>query len=172
MTGDERRKKIIEKIKKSEKPVPARQLAEEFKVSRQVIVQDMALIRAEGNEIIATNRGYVLKVAGVREREIKVHHTDAELEDEMNTIVDFGGMIRNVSIRHRIYGEIEVSLNINSRKKVKDFIENIKSGKSSPLKNITSDYHYHLIEAESDEILDSIEEELDKKGYLIKKDVE
>ena len=50
---------------------------------------------------------------------------------------------------------------------MQDFIEEIRSGKSSPLKNITSNYHYHTVEADSEEVLDLIGEELNKRGYLV-----
>lgn len=101
------------------------------------------------------------------ERVFKVSHTDDQMEDELCSIVDLGGKIVNVMVNHRVYGHMEASLGINSRKKVMEFIENIRLGKSSPLKNITSNYHYHTVEAENEEILDSIEEMLREKGYLI-----
>lgn len=170
MTGDERRTFIIDEIKNSEKPIPAKKLAELCHVSRQIIVQDIALIRAAGYDIISTNRGYILKEekAGVS-RIFKVNHSDEQTEEEMNSIVDLGGCIVNVMVNHRVYGHMEASLGINSRKKVHDFIEDIKSGKSSPLKNITSGYHYHKVEAESEEILDMIEEMLKEKDMLVEK---
>ena len=58
-------------------------------------------------------------------------------------------------------------LKISSRRKIREFMTDIAMGKSSPLKNITSDYHYHTIEAESEEVLDLIEEQLREKGYLV-----
>ena len=100
-------------------------------------------------------------------RVFKVNHTDEQLEDELCTIVDLGGNVVDVAVHHRIYGHLEAPLGLNSRKKVKEFIEDIKSGKSSPLKNITSNYHYHTIEAENEETLDSIETMLRAKHYLV-----
>lgn len=75
----------------------------------------------------------------------------------------------NVMVNHRVYGHLEARLGINSRKKVMDFIEDIKLGKSSPLKNITSNYHYHTVEAEDQETLDGIEKMLREKSYLIER---
>ena len=51
MTGSERRTAIINQIKTSSVPVPGKALAAQFEVSRQVIVQDIALIRAAGHDI-------------------------------------------------------------------------------------------------------------------------
>ena len=89
------------------------------------------------------------------------------MEDELCAIVDLGGKVVNVMINHRVYGRMEARLDINSRKKVTEFIENIRLGKSSPLKNITSNYHYHTVEAENEEILNGIEDVLREKGYLV-----
>lgn len=167
MTGLERRTAIIDKLKKSQTPVPGKDLALQFHVSRQVIVQDMALIRAMGYDIISTNRGYLVHAPASAGRVMKVSHSDEQLEDELCTIVDFGGKIINVFINHRAYGRIEAPLNIDSRRKVAEFMEDIRSGKSRPLKNITSNYHYHRIEADSEETLDLIETALREKNYLV-----
>lgn len=167
MTGLERRQKIIRMIQESGTPVSGKELAKTCDVSRQVIVQDIALIRAAGYEIISTNRGYILNAPHTATRVFKVSHTDEQLEDELCSIVDLGGKVVDVAVHHRVYGRLEAPLGLNSRKKVKEFIEDIKSGKSSPLKNITSNYHYHTIEAENEETLDSIEAMLRAKNYLV-----
>ena len=152
----------MDQIKNSDRPVSGSALAKTFQVSRQVIVQDIALIRAEGNNVISTNRGYILNAPHTVSRIFKVHHTDADLENELCGIVDLGGMVN-----HRVYGHIEAELNIGSRRQVENFMEDIRNGKSSPLKNITSDYHYHKVEAESEEILDMIQDMLKRRGFLI-----
>ena len=167
MTGTERRNQIVERIKKNAVPVSGTMLAKEFEVSRQVIVQDIALIRAAGYDIISTHRGYLLNEPINVNRVFKVQHTDEQTEEELYSIVDLGGTVANVMVNHKVYGQMEAELNINSRKKAKDFIDDIKSGKSSPLKNITSNYHYHKVVADSEETLDMIEETLPEKGFLV-----
>ena len=167
VTGAARREDIINTIRRSDKPVSGTALADAFQVSRQVIVQDIALIRAAGYDIISTNRGYILNAPTGMNRIFKVAHTDEQLEDELCSIVDLGGKVMNVMINHRVYGHLEASLNITSRRRVEEFMRDIRSGKSSPLKNITSNYHYHLIEADSEETLDLIENMLREKGYLV-----
>lgn len=167
MTGSERRAGIIRQIQKSSKPVSGSELAKSYNVSRQVIVQDIALIRAKGYDIISTNRGYILNIPRSVSRVFKVQHTDEELTDELYAIVDLGGCVENVMVNHKVYGHIEANLNISSRRKVYEFMNDIKSGKSSPLKNITSNYHYHTISADSEETLDLIENELRQMGFLI-----
>ena len=168
MTGSDRRDAIVKKIKSSSVPVPGKQLAASYDVSRQVIVQDIALIRAAGYNIISTNRGYIINDAAVTARRtFMVRHTDEQLEEELNAIVDLGGTVCNVIVDHAVYGKLEAELNITSRRKVSEFIGGIKSGKSSPLKNITSDYNYHVVEADSEETLDMIGDVLRKKGFLV-----
>ncbi len=167
MTGQERRDAMIEIIQNSEKPVSGTALAKQFAVSRQVIVQDIALIRAAGYEVLSTHRGYLLGQKNSVTRIFKVSHTDEEIADELNLIVDLGGKVLDVQINHKVYGRMKADLGIHSRKQVQDFMEEIRSGKSSPLKNITSNYHYHTVEADSEEVLDLIGKELNKRGYLV-----
>ena len=167
MTGSDRRQEILKNIKESDRPVSGSKLAKDYDVSRQVIVQDIALLRASGYDIISTNRGYVLEGQTCAERVFKVRHTDEQLETELCTIVDLGGQVKNVMVNHKVYGHIEAELGITSRRKVKEFLADIESGKSTPLKNITSDYHYHTVIADSEETLGMIEEELRKLGFLV-----
>ena len=167
MNTSERRKEILKTLQNSDFPVAARELAAKFGVSRQVIVQDIALIRAAGYHVISTNRGYVLEQPVHAVRVFKVNHTDEQLEEELCSIVDLGGCVENVMVNHRVYGQIEANLQVNSRRKAGEFMEDIRSGKSSPLKNITSGYHYHKVSADSEKTLDLIENTLKEKGFLI-----
>lgn len=169
MTGTERRDDILRQIRGSSVPVSGKHLASLYEVSRQVIVQDVALIRAAGHDIISTNRGYTLNEPVTVSRVLKVYHTDEQLEEELCAIVDLGGEVENVFVNHRIYGKIEAPLHIDSRRKVAEFMDDIRSGKSSPLKNITSNYHYHNIIADSERTLDLIEQMLRKKEFLVER---
>lgn len=166
MKGTERRQEILRLLARSHTPVSGTALAEHFSVSRQVIVQDMALIRAQQHDIISTNRGYLLHTPLRVTRILKTYHTDEQIADELNTIVDLGGTAVDVSVRHRVYGRLQADLNVSSRRDVQKFLAEIKSGKSTPLKEVTSGYHYHTIAADSEETLDLIEQELAAKGYL------
>lgn len=166
MTVSERREEILRILRRAEEPVPAKQLAARFQVSRQVIVQDMAVIRASNSGIASTYRGYVVWNGTECTREFKVCHGEEETEREMNLIVDCGGKIKNVSISHRIYGRITADMDVQSRWDVSEFMKAMTSGKSTMLGSATSGYHYHLIQADSEERLDLIERELGKAGFL------
>ena len=168
MSGRERREQIIKILNSSEMPVAGTELAKELGVSRQVIVQDMALIRANGIEIMATNRGYVIQEAKEVSRVFKVIHTDEQVEEELNLFVDLGGKVEDVFVYHKVYGVIKVPMNIKSRRDVRKYMEGISSGKSTNLMKLTSNYHYHTIIAEDEQTLDLIQDELQQKGFLAK----
>ncbi|MBQ0000509.1 MAG: transcription repressor NadR [Clostridiales bacterium] len=167
MSGEERRKEIIRLLTGNVKPLSGSRLAELLQVSRQVVVQDMALLRAEGCEIFSTNRGYLIRKAEKTEKIFFVHHDDSRIQEELNIIVDMGGEIIDVFVQHEVYGELRGELSIDSRKKVKEFMQEINSGRSSTLNTITSGYHYHTVSAESQDILEAIEKELYKRGFLV-----
>ena len=118
MSGKERREEILQRITNSKTPVSGAALAKSCEVSRQVIVQDIALIRAAGYDVIATNRGYICSSPVRETRVFEVNHTDEQMQDELNTIVDFGGVVLDVIVRHEVYGELRAELNISSRNKV------------------------------------------------------
>lgn len=166
MTGADRRKKIVSLMRVSDTPLSGSRLGKETNVSRQVVVQDIALLRTEGYPIISTARGYYISETKQAVRLIKVYHTDEQVEDELTTIVDLGGCVLDVMVNHKVYGKVSAPLNVKNRRDVQKFVEDLKSGKSTPLLNVTSGYHFHKISAEQEEILDEIEDALRKKNYL------
>ncbi len=166
MKADERRKAIVNLLLEEKKPVAGGILSEKFEVSRQIIVQDISVLRASGFEIISTHYGYVINGTPLAERVLKLRHTTEQTEDELTLIVENGGTVVDVFVWHKVYGKINASLNIFSPMHVKQFIEGVRSGKSTELMNITGGYHYHTIRAESEEVLDKIEKILEDRGYI------
>ena len=168
MKGEERRKQLLNILSSSNSPVSGGTLSKELDVSRQIIVQDISLLRANGATIFSTNKGYLLQEEKKYSRVFKVYHSDDQVEEELSTIVDAGGQIRDVFVYHKVYGILKADMGIKSRRDIRSYMEEISSGKSSLLKNVTSGYHYHTIDAESEEILDAIQAELQQKGFLAK----
>ena len=170
LMGHERRDAILQSLRGAKRPVSGTALASVAGVSRQVIVQDIALLRADGHDIVATNRGYVLREGAselsVPTRLIKVHHTIDQLEDELQTVVDLGGTVQTVMVNHRAYGKITANLDIRSRSGIARYLEDIRTGKSTPFMTLTGGYHFHRISADTEEALDAIEAALAAKGYL------
>ena len=169
MTGPERRTAIINQIKTSSAPVPGKALAAQYEVSRQVIVQDIAVLRAEGAPIVSTNRGYILASKRLAARVFKVYHSEKELAEELEIIVNGGGTVKNVFVNHRVYGRIEAELNISNRVQAAEFVRSIEGGKSRPLMVVTEGYHYHTVTAAREELLDGIEYALKARGFLLDK---
>lgn len=97
--------------------------------------------------MIATNRGYICSSPVRETRVFEVNHTDEQMQDELNTIVDFGGVVLDVIVRHEVYGELRAELNISSRNKVALFMEEIRQGKSRPLKKYHIGEHFHTVSA-------------------------
>lgn len=168
MSGQERREQILRIIKTSDRPVSGTELARQLNVSRQVIVQDVALLRANGVEIVSTNRGYIIKEEMRTTRVFKVIHTDEQVEEELNLYVDYGAKVEDVFVYHKVYNVIRAEMNIKSRMDVQRYLHDISTGKSTQLMKLTSNYHYHTISADNKEVLDMIQEELQKRGFLAK----
>lgn len=166
MSGTQRRQKILSMMRQSSKPLSGGALGSATGVSRQVVVQDIALLRTEGHPIVATARGYVLDEQKQIVRVFKMHHTTERTEEELTTIVDMGGCILDVMVNHRVYGKVTAPLNIKNRRDVMVFMNQLKTGKSTPLLNVTSGYHFHRVSAENEEILDEIEVALREKDFL------
>lgn len=169
-SGEARREEILKALTSADVPMAGASLAQAAGVSRQVVVQDIALLRSRGWPINSTNRGYVLEREATRPtRLFKCHHSVEQTADELNLIVDLGGHVRDVLVNHRVYGKLSCELGIASRRDVRAYIDQIRSGKSSPLMLITSGYHFHHVTAESEEVLDEIGDTLAEAGFLAPK---
>ncbi len=169
MDGNRRRDKILEILQYSNKPVTGTALAKELGVSRQIIVQDIALLRAkENNNLLATARGYLLQEKKRKfQRKYTVSHDEHDVEKELNLFVDCGGRVLDVIVEHGVYGFITADLLLANRMEVRDFIEKLNTRKTTLLSQLTGGVHIHTVEADSEEILNCIEEELKLHRYLI-----
>lgn len=171
LEGKERRREIVEYLRNRTSPASGTQLARQFGVSRQIIVQDIALLRAENRDILSTNKGYLL----YRPLEghdnctavVLVRHTAEQTLEEMRSIVDYGGRMLDVSVDHDLYGQIRADLVINNIQDAEEFCRKMETSKSKPLKELTEDCHYHTIAAPSEKALKLIKDELKSKGFLM-----
>lgn len=166
MSGKERREKMLALLQSAGHPMSGTLLAEMLQVSRQVVVQDIALLRAKNQDIISTCKGYMVQKKASCQRIFKVKHSDRQMEEELNLFVDFGGIVEDEFVYHKVYNVIRAEIGLKSRRDVASYMEKLRSGISKPLKDVTSDYHYHTITADSEQVLDQIQEELQKKGFL------
>ncbi len=168
MQSDERRKEILNILNKRTTPVSASALAENFGVTRQIIVKDIALLRAEKTDILSTARGYIIngKDNTVCRTTVNVCHDADKIADELETVIDLGGRVLTTSVEHPFYGNLGETLNIKSRKDIRLFIEKVKSTGCEPLLKLTLGKHSHIIEADDEETIEEIKTALKEKGYL------
>ena len=166
-----RKQELLALLKGAKESMNEQSLAEHFGVTRQIIVQDIALLRADGAQIISTNRGYIYKSSDDNSyvhRLFKVNHKVSDMEDELLAIVDNGGRIQNIMIDHPVYGEIQTLLKLTCRRDVSHFLDQASSNDFRPLSDLTNGVHYHLVEADSEQDIDYIEEALNHLGFLVK----
>lgn len=169
MKADERRSSIMELLLSDRTAIKGTTLAKKFNVTRQIIVKDIAILRARGNNIIATPDGYMINDEnGSRIKSIiAVSHSNDDMFKELEIVVKYGGIIEDVIIEHPIYGEIRGLLmikNLNDLNKFKDSLESINA---KPLSTLTDGVHLHTISADSTENMDLIKEELKIKGFIL-----
>ncbi|MBC2582391.1 transcription repressor NadR [Clostridium sp. DJ247] len=169
MNSKERRAHIEKKLNDNNRPQKGHMLAEELGVTRQVIVKDIAILRAEGKKIIATPEGYLIhkEEKSMVKRIMAFSHKTEEIEDELRTIIKFGGIIEDVIVEHPLYGEIKGMLMIKTLYDVENFAMRIKDFKAEPLLILTGGIHLHTILAENNEIMDNIITKLKERKYLI-----
>lgn len=168
--GDERRDLILQWLKESSRPIKGGELALQTKVSRQVIVGDISLLKAKNEPIIATSQGYLYlqteEKSAPCSRLIVSSHSPDKTKDELFTIVDHGVKVKNVTVEHPVYGDLTASLLLSTRKDVEEFLAKISLTKATLLSSLTEGIHMHTLEAETEEQLDDVCQELSKKGYL------
>ena len=169
MNSEERRIRIKKQLIESSQPLTGTELAAVHNVSRQVVVQDMAVLRASGIDVQAGPRGYKILSSTLDEQRtvVAVLHTPAETEEELNILVDAGVEVLDVIVEHDIYGEIRGSLLLTCRDDVKRFLERIRQSHSILLSEITGGVHLHTITARSSDRLERAIKLLRVRGFLV-----
>ena len=173
MNAAERRTKITHLLAQANGPLSATALATQCGVSRQIIVGDVALLRAGGLAVLATPRGYILEntsAPACAERHIVSHHDNSRMLEELYTVVDLGGAVIDVTVEHAVYGQICAPLHIFSRYDADAFNEKIQQSGSRPLSNLTGGIHLHTIRATYEKTLERVIQGLKDKGFLLLED--
>lgn len=165
-----RRRGILALMRTHGEPIRGGELAKRFRVSRQCLVQDVAILRAGGEQIEATPRGYHLPaVARLKHRAILAcRHAPERTEEELNILVDHGVKILDVIVEHPVYGELRGSLMLESRADVQDFLAQVSSSRASLLSSLTGGVHLHTVEASRTESILRAKAQLKARGFLLK----
>jgi transcriptional regulator of NAD metabolism len=168
---DLRRERLAAAIEQTDEPLSAAVLAEQLGVSRQVIVGDVALLRAEGHAILATPRGYLspgcASGGGQYVFTVACRHTAEQITDELYAVVDEGGCIQDVTVEHAVYGQIAGQLQISSRRDVDDLVQALADNAAVPLSGLTGGLHLHTIRCADPAAANRIKKVLMKKEFLI-----
>ena len=170
MLGEARRLELLAILKQQGAPITGTELAKHANVSRQVIVNDINLLKARNEPIVATSQGYLYiqeQKTGRYKRKIVCMHTGEQTREELYTIVDCGVTVENVIIEHAVYGEITASLLVSNRLEVDFFLEKLVETNAHFLSALTDGTHLHVISAPSEELLDKAEDRLREKGILV-----
>ena len=166
MNAENRREMIKEQLKAACSPISATALADQLSVSRQVIVGDIALLRAAGTPVVATPRGYILsKPVGVCGQIVCCHNAQ-DMEEELYLLVDLGCVVEDVSVEHPVYGQLTGRLQLACRADVAAFLEKVKEHAAMPLSALTEGIHTHSLRCSNQETLEIAREALRQKHIL------
>ena len=164
-----RRQAVAQALEEAVEPVSAAALAERFSVSRQIIVGDVALLRAGGTDILATPRGYLLggRGGGV-ERTVACVHAPEEMERELNAIVDAGGEVVDVIVEHPVYGQLTGLLGVRSRYDVAEFVRRgVEEHGARPLSALTGGIHLHTVRCPDEKTFRRVRKSLEAENFLL-----
>ena len=172
MNAAQRRERILTRLNSAGAPLSASVLAAELGVSRQIVVGDVALLRAGGAQIDATPRGYQLHPAekGYAGILACVHRTQEEMRRELYTVVDQGGTVVDVAVENPLYGELRGNLNLASRYDVDLFIQQAADTPECLLSRMTGGVHLHTLRCPDEASFHRVEAALDAKGLLYRKE--
>ena len=171
MKAIERRTSILEYLNKKDAPLSASALAELLGVSRQIIVGDIALLRASGEVIIATPRGYVLEKSDPERsgvvRQIVCSHSAEAMEHELQLCIDYGCEVLDVIVEHPVYGQLIGQLHLRSRYDIAIFMDKVKNSDAHALSELTDGIHIHTLLCPDEEIFRKLKEALAGEGILV-----
>lgn len=163
----EERRQIIAQTLTADKAISATALAGKFSVSRQIIVGDIALLRAAGMDIVATPRGYKLGESSGLLRTVATIHTKEQVEQELLTIVDNGCTVIDVVVEHPVYGQLTAPLQIASRYDVEQYLLRMENLGGQPLSMLTDGIHLHTLSCPGEEAFFQLLARLRELGMLV-----
>ena len=165
MTAEQRRQEILTLLEQTDTPLSAAALAHRFSVSRQIVVGDVALLRAQGREIVATARGYVIPAPAGLVRQVACRHTAAQTREELDAMVDCGCTVIDVVVEHPVYGQLTAPLHLSSRLDVDQFMKRMDG--AAPLSQLTGGVHLHTLSCPDETAYEHLLQLLRQRGFLV-----
>ncbi len=167
MNAASRRQSILQALREADHPLSATALAAALSVSRQIIVGDVALLRAGGEDITATPRGYVLGRAAGKRYTVACRHGLPDMERELELMVDHGCTVEDVVVEHPVYGQLVGRLDVSSRYDVDEFIRKVFENGAKPLSHLTDGIHLHTLLCPDEGAYLSLLNKLRQAGFLV-----
>ena len=167
MNAAQRRSQILQLLRESRRPLSASALAGGLGVSRQIIVGDVALLRAAGADITATPRGYVILSPSGLVRRVAVRHRPDQMEEELTLMVDQGCTVLDVMVEHPVYGQLTGRLDLSSRHDVAEFTRRVSDSRSQPLAALTDGIHLHTLSCPDEAAWQRVRQALEQAGFLL-----
>ncbi|OZU89584.1 transcription repressor NadR [Virgibacillus indicus] len=171
MASVSRQKLIITLLKDASSPITGSEFAKKTNVSRQVIVQDISILKAKNEPIVATSQGYIYlnseKEDNLHQKVVVCNHSPDQTLEELYLIVDHGVTVKDVKVEHAVYGDLTASIRVSNRKEVEQFVKKIKETKASYLASLTGGIHLHTLEADSISKIEAACKDLKKAGIMI-----
>lgn len=168
MTAAQRRSAIYDQLTAAQTPISATALARQFSVTRQVVVGDIALLRAEGHSITATPRGYMIPAETGLRRTIACHHSGEDTQKELFAMVDCGCTVVDVIVEHPVYGQLVGQLQVSTRYEVNQFLALAAQDSVHALSELTDGIHIHTLRCPDEAAFQRVWEALDAEGFLVK----
>lgn len=168
--SDERRRRLLDLLSSARRPVSGGELGQRLGATRQTVVQDIAILRARGEPIVATSRGYLLASSLVPNHHraiLAVCHRPDQTEDELSLLLDLGLRVVDVIVDHPIYGEIRGMLMLDSREDLAEWLRGLRERRAHLLSELTEGFHLHTVEAPRPDLLERARAALRRRGYLV-----
>ncbi|ASN04607.1 transcription repressor NadR [Virgibacillus necropolis] len=170
-TSAMRQELILKSLKEEQRPITGSEFAKKTNVSRQVIVQDVSILKAKNEPVIATSQGYMYikkpTLEAAHKLVVACKHSSDQTKEELTIIVDHGVTVKDVTVEHPVYGDLTASLMVSNRHEVEQFINRIHDSKASYLSILTEGVHMHTLEADSKEKIDAACKDLQAAGILL-----
>lgn len=142
-------------------------LAKKYHVSRQTIVGDIALLRAQGEPIIATVNGYhYQKSNSLYQGIIVCQHSRQRTRSELEIIVAAQSQVLDVVVDHPLYGQLIGTLGLMTTSDIEHFMEQLTNDQAKLLSSLTNGIHLHHLACPDELTFIQIKQQLQQAGIL------
>jgi hypothetical protein len=168
-SGSVRRERIVRLLREGRRSITGSELSSSLGVSRQAIVNDIAILRAAGEPIAGGPQGYRWRgeePAAVLAT-IACRHDREGCQKELEVLVAHGVAVLDVVVDHELYGEVRGDMNVSTHRDVQRYMEVLNTSGVEPLSTLTGGVHAHHVRAPDEVALGSARSDLALLGILV-----